>query len=218
MRRRGRHLKPAELRKYIARRLHRLDDRSILVGRAVCRESLSRRRRPNRQRDLGRVIEFARRNSDLESRGASFVSRDRETHLGTVVCFDDDAFAQTAYVSSPTVRKGLRDSRIEALTYVRATDTEDRVGRADRNIDGHVLISLILNNDRQIDLVAEVHKSWGAGAHHQRLFGSDRRFSFTEPLASIDRDRRNAVSRQIVGELDIDDGSSVRIGLNRRRE
>ena len=44
----GCYLQPAELRIYVARRLHRLDDGSVLVRRAVCRKGLSRRRRPNR--------------------------------------------------------------------------------------------------------------------------------------------------------------------------
>jgi len=59
LRRAGCDLQSAELRIDITRRLNRLDDRSIFLGRAVGRERLGRRGRPYRKRDLGCVGERA---------------------------------------------------------------------------------------------------------------------------------------------------------------
>ena len=196
LRRRGRDLKPAKLRINITRRRHRLNDRAVLIGRPVCRKSLSRRRCPHRQTYFRCIVVFAGRDGDLESGRSGLNSGNRKTHLGAVICLDNDPLAVGGRVSSPTVREGLYVRR--ALTYVRATDTDFHVCPADNDIDSHVLIRLILDYDREINLVAKIHKPRRRRANHQRLFCRNGRFSLAEPLACIDRNRRDAITRQIV--------------------
>jgi hypothetical protein len=89
------------------------------------------------------------------------------------VCFDENALSiRVERTVSPL-------GQANSLSY-------DGVRRSYSDIDRHVLISLILDDDGKIDLVAEVHEPRSTRPYHQWLFRGDRRFSAPESFARID--------------------------------
>ncbi len=90
--------------------------------------------------------------------------------------------------------------------------------RAHRELHGHRRIGLVLDDDRQLERVAEVQEPRRARPHHQRQPRGQRALALAELLVARDRDRDDAVARQVVGHLDRDRGLAVGVGVDRRRE
>ena len=109
------------MRENIFRRFDRLDNRAVLVGRAVSRKRFGRCRSPDRKRDFRRVRKIARSYGDLKTRRSRFVGGNRKTNFRAVIGFYQNTLAFFA--------------------------RQFGVGRANGDVDRHFLIGLILNDD-----------------------------------------------------------------------
>ena len=186
-------LEPAELREHAGGRHDRLADRAArggVVDHAVGRERLGRGRRVDRQLDDRGVRPHAvgAGGGDAEAGGADLVGAGREAHLDPVVGGHRHPLAGGA------VFAGVGEHEVRALHD--DVDVERGVG-------------LVLDDDRELEAVAEVEEARRRRAHHHRQAGGDRRLALAEPLGAVDRDRHHAVAGEAVRQRHVDGDRAV---------
>jgi hypothetical protein len=187
LRRGGRHFQPAEVSDGVGRGFDRLRD-GALVDHAVGGEGFGRGGRVDGERDFCGVRRVARGRGDLEACRAGLGRRDGEAHLDAVLRRDADAAAR-------------------ALGQL-------GVGRAHGDADAQRAVGLVLQDDGQLRAVAEVEEARRGRAGHERQPRGDRRLALAREFPARDRDGRDAVARQVVGQLD----SDLRAPLGVRRQ
>ncbi len=76
---------------------------------------------------------------------------------------------------------------------------EGQVAYLGDHIHGDVFISLVLEDNRHLELVAEVEEAGGGGAHHQGEPGGEAGFAGAELLAAIiHSDHHDAVAGEVI--------------------
>ena len=142
----GGDLQSTELGERVGWRTDRLRD-GPLVYFAVDRKGFGGGRRPDGQREPRCVGPRARCGRDLEVGRAGADGAGRETHLDPIIGRDDDSLAG-------------------GFLY-------HGVGRADGHVDLHGLVGLILQNHRQLEVIAEVEEAGRRRPNHKRQPGCD---------------------------------------------
>ena len=189
--RRRRHLEPAELRDDVARGQHRLGDRP-LVEHAVGGERLRRRRRVDGQRDRRRVGPLAADGGDAQRHPPDVLGGQREADLDPI---------------------GGRHGHAHPGGSVGA-----EVRRLDDDVGVDRRVGVVLDDDGQLEAVAEVEEARCPRSDHQRELGGQVGLGAAELLGADCGDDHHAVPGEVVGERHVDGGVAVGVGGDVRGE
>ena len=179
------------------RRPDRLHDCAVLVDLAVDGEGLGGCRREHRQIDLGRVGDGRSIGVDRAELEAGCTRAGRgcgKAHLHAVVGRDGHCVTGYAFHSVFSAYVGVHGAN-DCMYF-------------------HSLPGLVLEDDRQLEAVAEIQETRGGRTDHERQARGQAGFSGAEETAFGDCYNHHAVAGQVIRQFDRYPGLAVPVGTH----